>query len=116
MDSPLELTNLHVDAAETDDDEAEVAATVVYQGDERKITGAGNGPIAAFADALRSLGLSYEIKDYRQQARTAGGDADAACFIHSEVNGTPAWGVGIAGSTTRASIKAMVSAVNRALD
>ena len=116
LDTPLELTNLHVDAAETDDDEAKVAATVVFEGTEREITGAGNGPIAAFADALRSLGLDYEVKDYRQQARTSGRDADAACFIYSEVGGTTAWGVGVAGSTTRASIKAMVSAVNRALD
>ena len=116
LDTHLELTSLHVDAAETDDDEAQVAAKIVYEGTEREITGAGNGPIAAFADALRSLGLDYEVKDYRQQARTSGRDADAACFIYSEVNGTTAWGVGVAGSTTRASIKAMVSAANRALD
>ena len=115
VDTPLELVSLHVDAAESDDDEATVTAGVVYNGETKEITGSGNGPIAAFASALRSLGLEYEVRDYRQQARTAGGDADAACFIYSDVDGSEAWGVGIAGSTTRASIKAMVSAVNRGL-
>ena len=40
-------------------------------------------------------------------------DADAVCYIHADVDGTSAWGVGIAGSTTRASLEAIVSAVNR---
>ena len=115
LDSPLELVSLHVDAAESDDDEASVTAGVVYNGETTEITGSGNGPIAAFAAALRSLGIDYEVKDYSQQARTAGGDADAACFIRADIAGSEAWGVGIAGSTTRASIKAMVSAVNRGL-
>ena len=48
-----------------------------------------------------------------QLARTAGDDADAVCYIHADVDGTSAWGVGIAGSTTRASLEAIVSAVNR---
>ncbi|NLA55307.1 MAG: 2-isopropylmalate synthase, partial [Corynebacterium humireducens] len=50
-----------------------------------------------------------------QQSRSSGDDAEAACYIYATVNGSAAWGVGIAGSITRASIKALTSAVNRAL-
>ena len=55
------------------------------------------------------------MQDYSQRARTAGDDADAACYIYADIDGASAWGVGIAGSTTRASLMAIVSAVNRGL-
>ena len=55
------------------------------------------------------------MQEYSQQSRTAGDDAEAACYIYATVNGSAAWGVGIAGSITRASLKALTSAVNRAL-
>lgn len=113
LDSPLELTHYRIDAAEEDGQDTRVAATVTYEGAEREIEGAGNGPIAAFANALERIGIEFEVQDYSQRARTAGDDADAACYIYADVDGTSAWGVGIAGSTTRASLEAIVSAVNR---
>ena len=113
LDTPLELGNYHIDAAEAEDQDTRVAATVTYEGTRRDIQGAGNGPIAAFANALEQLGIDFEVQDYSQRARTAGDDADAACYIYADVDGTSAWGVGIAGSTTRASLEAIVSAVNR---
>ena len=54
-----------------------------------------------------------EISAPGERLSTAGDDADAACYIYADVDGTSAWGVGIAGSTTRASLEAIVSAVNR---
>ena len=51
----------------------------------------------------------------QQQSRSAGDDAEAACYIAADVNQSKVWGAGIAGSTTRASINAINSAVNRAL-
>ena len=113
LDTPLELGNYHIDAAEAEDQDTRVAATVTYEGTQRDIEGAGNGPIAAFANALEQIGIDFEVQDYSQRARTAGDDADAACYIYADVDGTSAWGVGIAGSTTRASLEAIVSAVNR---
>ena len=113
LDTPLELGNYHIDAAEAEDQDTRVAATVTYEGTQREIEGAGNGPIAAFANALEQIGIDFEVQDYSQRARTAGDDADAACYIYADVDGTSAWGVGIAGSTTRASLEAIVSAVNR---
>ena len=71
--------------------------------------------MAAFANALEQLGIDAEVQFYSQQSRSAGDDAEAACYIYATVNGSAAWGVGIAGSITRASLKALTSAVNRAL-
>ena len=115
LDAPLELLDYEVTGAVSEDDDAAVRASVSFNGERQQINGTGNGPIAAFANALESLGVEFEVQDYSQRARTAGDDADAACYIYADIDGASAWGVGIAGSTTRASLKAMVSAVNRGL-
>ena len=113
LDTPLDLASYHIDAAEKDGEDTRVSAVVSYEGARREVQGSGNGPIAAFANALEHIGIDFEVQDYSQRARTAGDDADAACYIYADVDGTSAWGVGIAGSTTRASLEAIVSAVNR---
>ncbi|MDK8305258.1 2-isopropylmalate synthase [Corynebacterium imitans] len=115
LDTPLELVDYEVTGAVAEDDDSAVQVTVEYRGERHEIHGTGNGPIAAFANALESLGIDFEVQDYSQRARTAGDDADATCYIYADVDGTSAWGVGIAGSTTRASLKAITSAVNRGL-
>ncbi|QGU03553.1 2-isopropylmalate synthase [Corynebacterium comes] len=112
---PVEQVSVHVENAETDEDQASVTATVIHEGREVRITGTGNGPVAAYANALEQLGIDAEVQSYSQQSRSAGDDAEAACYIYATVNGSAAWGVGIAGSITRASLKALTSAVNRAL-
>ena len=113
LDSPLELAHYHIDAAEEESEDTRVEATVVYEGASRDIAGTGNGPIAAFANALENIGINVEVQDYSQRARSAGDDADAACYIYADVDGKRAWGAGVAGSTTLASMQAIVSAVNR---
>lgn len=105
---------MSVQNAETEDKDATVTAKVIHDGEERSIEGNGNGPIAAYADALGNLGIDIEVLEYSQHARSAGEDAEAACYILATVNGSSVWGVGIAGSTTYASLKALVSAANRA--
>ena len=112
--APLELVSFQVDNSTTDEENAKVTATVVYNGERHVVSGSGNGPIAAYANALEGVGIDFEVIDYSQQSRTAGDDAEAACYIAADVNGTQVWGAGIAGSTTRASINAITSAVNRA--
>ncbi|MGP5576951.1 2-isopropylmalate synthase [Corynebacterium flavescens] len=114
--TPLEEVTFQVDNAETDTDEATVTAKVIYKGQENTITGHGNGPIAAYANALENIGIDFEVIEYSQKSRSAGDDAEAACYIAADVNGTKVWGAGIAASTVRASINAINSAVNRALD
>ncbi len=115
LEAPLELIDYEVTGAVAEDEDSAVVAQVEYDGQRREIRGTGNGPIAAFAQALEALGIDFEVQDYSQRSRTAGDDADAACYIYANVDGANAWGVGIAGSTTRASLKAIVSAVNRGL-
>ena len=113
LDTPLDLASYRIDAAEEEGEDTQVSAVVSYEGARREVQGSGNGPIAAFANALEQIGIDFQVQDYSQRARTAGDDADAACYIYADVDGTSAWGVGIAGSTTRASLEAIVSAVNR---
>lgn len=112
--SPVEQLSVSVQNAETEDKDATVTAKVIHDGEERSIEGTGNGPIAAYADALGNLGIDIEVLEYSQHARSAGEDAEAACYILATVNGSSVWGVGIASSTTYASLKALVSAANRA--
>ncbi|OFT57531.1 2-isopropylmalate synthase [Corynebacterium sp. HMSC05E07] len=112
--TPLELESFHVDNSTTDSEDAKVTATITYNGEKHVVSGSGNGPVAAYANALEGVGIDFEVMDYSQHSRSAGDDAEAACYIAAEVNGTHVWGAGIAGSTTRASINAITSAINRA--
>jgi len=79
-----------------------------------QIEGTGNGPISAFCDALGSIGVEVRVLDYTEHALSAGSDAQAAAFVECEVGGEVLWGVGIDTNTVTASLKAVLSAVNRA--
>ncbi|HEY0637498.1 MAG TPA: 2-isopropylmalate synthase [Pseudonocardiaceae bacterium] len=99
----------------------EIAATVRIEDTEHEVTGTGNGPIAAFVDALASVGIDVRVLDYAEHALSAGDDARAAAYLECAVGGVPGsptgkvlWGVGVDGSIVAASLKAVVSAVNRA--
>lgn len=75
----------------------------------------GNGPIAAFLNILAQHGVDIRLFDYVEHALGAGGDALAAAYVELEVNGKTLWGVGIDADISTASLKAIVSSVNRAL-
>lgn len=79
------------------------------------LSGSGNGPISAFCNVMQSYGVDIQVADYYEHAMSAGGDASAAAYLECSVNGGTYWGVGIDPSTTTASLKAVISAVNRAL-
>ena len=91
-----------------------LAARVVAGGQEQVLTGTGNGPVAAFADILHQIGYDIRVLDYVEHALSAGGDAQAAAYLECVVGDQVLWGVGVDSSITRASLKAMVSAINRA--
>jgi len=81
---------------------------------ERWIKGSGNGPIAAFVDALsRDAGIPVEIVDYAEHALGEGADASAVAYVEARVGGKTRWGVGIDANIVTASLRAVVSAVNR---
>lgn len=95
-----------------------LTATIHQQGQERLISGKGNGPIDAFTDALnRHCGLAVRVVDYHEHAIGAGADATAASYVEIRMNGEPAvwFGVGIDSNIVTASLNAVISAVNRAL-
>lgn len=78
-------------------------------------TAHGNGPVAAFLEVLRGQGFDITLYDYVEHALSAGGDAQAAAYVELQVDGDRLWGVGIDGDISTASLKAIVSAVNRAI-
>lgn len=90
--------------------------TVDYRdGDSNgQVTAAGNGPVDAFLNALNANGHEVTLYDYVEHSMGGGSDAVAAAYVDLEVDGHRLWGVGIDPDTTRATLKAIVSAVNRA--
>jgi 2-isopropylmalate synthase len=110
-DTPLRLNSIHTSKAAGQDDVLDV---VVYvRGDRRQLTGQGNGPIAAFCDALASVQVPVRVLDYAEHALSAGGDAMAAAYVECEIGDEIRWGVGLDANIVTASLKAVISAVNR---
>ena len=92
-----------------------VHATMKDNGVTVELEGTGNGPIAAFCEALAKHAVDVRVLDYSEHAMSAGGDAKAASYLECAVAGSVLWGVGIDPSITTSSLKAIVSAVNRAV-
>ena len=106
-------------ASASEDGTERISTTVRAFGTEYELTGIGNGPIAAFSDALSALdiglgGVSVRVLDYAEHALTAGRDAEAAAYLEIEVGDRVYWGVGVSESIVRASLRGVVSALNRA--
>ncbi|WP_166848813.1 2-isopropylmalate synthase [Isoptericola sp. BMS4] len=91
-----------------------LSVDVTDDGVEQTLTGTGNGPLAAFVDAISHVGLDVRVLDYAEHALSEGGDATAAAYVECAVGADVLWGVGIDPSITTATLKAVVSAVNRA--
>jgi 2-isopropylmalate synthase len=83
--------------------------------DRAEASGHGNGPVAAFLQIVRAQGFDVTLYDYVEHALSAGGDAQAAAYVELQVDGVRLWGVGIDGDISTASLKAIVSGVNRAI-
>ncbi|MBO1268400.1 2-isopropylmalate synthase [Arthrobacter cavernae] len=90
-------------------------ATLRIDGTEARRTGHGNGPIAALLDILHHDGVDVRVLDYSEHALSEGGSASAAAYVECAVGERVLWGVGIDPSTTTSSLKALISAVNRAV-
>jgi 2-isopropylmalate synthase len=91
-----------------------LSVDLVDEGQRVQLEGEGNGPIAAFTAALADRGVDVRVLDYHEHAMSAGGDATAASYVECAVDGRVLWGVGIDPNIVIASLKAVVSAVNRA--
>ncbi len=112
--TPLELVQYKLSA---EDGVYTVDAVLKVDGVERQVGGEGNGPVSAFVDAVAAAGYPVRVLDYTEHALSAGGDALAAAYVEAEVGeGDDArvlWGVGRHSSIITASMRAVISAINR---
>jgi 2-isopropylmalate synthase len=92
-----------------------IDAKVTVEGRPRSVTGHGNGPIAAYVEALaKDCGIRIRVRDYHQHATGAGEDAQAVSYIEAETgSGKVLWGVGMDSNIVTASLKAVTCAANR---
>jgi 2-isopropylmalate synthase len=99
----------------TGDDGAAITAQLLVDGAHRTAVGRGSGPIDAFVHALREeIGAEIDVVDYSEHAVSSGSDATAVAYVETLVpDGTVKWGVGMHPSILTASLRAVVSAVNR---
>ena len=95
------------------DGDTTLTATIKDNGKEFVIKGVGNGPFAAFCEALSTHGINLRVLDYHEHALASGGDAQAAAYLECSINSQTLWGVGIDPSIVTSSLKAIISAVNR---
>jgi 2-isopropylmalate synthase len=105
-------------ASSSDDDVERVTATVRTLGREQALTGVGNGPVDAFCQALSEAdlglgGVNVRVLDYAEHALTSGHDAQAAAYLEIEIGDQVLWGVGISESIVHASLRGVISALNR---
>ena len=107
---PLRVLSFTTASGETD----QIEVTVEYVGQIHTLTGEGNGPIAAFVHALGQLDIDARVLDYAEHATGAGEDSQAASYLEVAVGGTVLWGCGVHPSIVTSSLRALVSAVNRA--
>lgn len=113
-DSPFGLVG-HRLSSEPDSPRVRVEATIEEQGERRIIEGEGNGPLAAFVKALAAAGHDVEIIDYHEHSRGQGADAEAIAYVEVRAGDEAVFGVGTDESITSASMKAVMSALNRHL-
>ncbi|MFJ3924108.1 2-isopropylmalate synthase [Streptomyces sp. NPDC090022] len=114
-ENPWGRIQLRSGSTATDKDGTDtLTVEAVVDGADAVLTGTGNGPISAFFDALAGIGVDARLLDYTEHTMSEGASAQAASYIECAIDGRVLWGIGIDANTTRASLKAVISAVNRA--
>jgi 2-isopropylmalate synthase len=105
----------HELVSDTGSETTRITAQLVVNGTPQTVTGTGNGPIAAFVDALRNgLGVTIDVVDYAEHAVGQGADATAAAYLETiGGDGTLRWGVGVHQNIITASLRAALSALAR---
>jgi 2-isopropylmalate synthase len=110
--TPLALNSVHTSSAAGERDALTV--NVYVDGEIHTLEGEGNGPIAAFVSAINGIGFDVRVLDYAEHALSSGGDAIAAAYVECAVGEQVLWGVGFDANIVTASLRAVISAVNRA--
>ena len=118
--APYDLHSFHVMKRHSDKQErrsfAEVEAIVEVEGEERQIGATGNGPLDAFSNALKAqVTGDWTLRSYHEHAINTGSHAKAIAYIEIErADGRRYWGAGIDTDIIIASVKALLSSLNRA--
>ncbi|MBQ9700764.1 MAG: 2-isopropylmalate synthase [Lachnospiraceae bacterium] len=114
---PFEFTSCKIsDMEDNSDDDTLVKLTFKYKGEEKYVEQTGNGPIDAVKKAIEgTTGVSFRMTDYSQHALSDGSSAKAAAYVNciDIATGKATYGVGQSTNITRASIRAIFSALNR---
>ncbi|SDN19287.1 2-isopropylmalate synthase [Vreelandella arcis] len=110
--APFTLIN-HRLSSEPDSPKVSLEAVVEENGQRQTLNGEGNGPLAAFIKALAAAGHDVEIIDYHEHSRGQGADAEAIAYVEVRIDGKAVFGVGNDESITSASMKGVLSAINR---
>ncbi|CDG55872.1 MULTISPECIES: 2-isopropylmalate synthase [Halomonadaceae] len=109
---PFALVN-HRLSSEPDSPKVTLDAVIEESGTRQTLKGEGNGPLAAFVKALAAAGHDVEIIDYHEHSRGQGADAEAIAYVEVRIDGKAVFGVGNDESITSASMKGVLSAINR---
>ncbi|CAM4192973.1 2-isopropylmalate synthase [Vreelandella rituensis] len=112
QDSPMALIS-HRLSSEPDSPKVTLEAMIEANGERQALQGQGNGPLAAFIKALAAAGHDVEIIDYHEHSRGQGADAEAIAYVEVRIEGKAVFGVGTDESITSASMKGVLSAINR---
>ncbi len=94
-----------------------ITAQVVLDGEPRTLQGEGNGPIAAFVQALQAgTGIDLDVVDYHEHSLGRGADATAVAYVETvDAEHTTRWGIGSDPNIIVASLRAVLSAADRSL-
>lgn len=116
---PIHFRRLRVDDLSDEvQSEFDTRVYVIYtdHGTEKKFEAVGNGPIDAVQRGMQQeLGTKIKILDYEEHALQSGSNSQAAAYIHllDADSGRVTYGVGVSSNITRASVRAIFSAINR---
>ena len=115
ISSPLEFVEYLSMPDSESPDGRRLTATVRLHGEEKSVEGRGNGPIAAFVNALANeVDISVRVLGFHEHATTQGADATAVAYLHMEINdGESLFGVAMHPNITMASFLALTCGINR---
>jgi 2-isopropylmalate synthase len=117
VDKPYELVSFSTTQNASGADRSTITATIRVDGEERAMSGEGGGSVEAFANAVnQALTADARVLDYHEHAIGAGTDAKAVCYMEMQVDGNELWGVGIHSDIVTASLRAIVSGINRSVE
>ena len=115
IEKPIELISY---IEEYQDESVLVKCKLKYNGDEKELSGCGNGLVSAYSNALENLtDVKFQVLNYNEHSLELGTQSKAITYMHiSDENNNYYYGCGINESITLSSLRALTSAVNRLLD